>query len=305
MYSYSAYGLAVASTLPLPELIERNGGDHNGKGERRPDVSVRLDAVSAATFPLPENQIAGWVERDEACMFVPEVGRMLIRHGREIVFDPHNGLDESVMRLFILGPGLGVLLHQRGFLVLHASAVVADGQAVAFIGEKGQGKSTMAGAMARRGFSLLADDIVAIDVDATPQPLVYPGFPQIKLWPEAAAELGVNAAELPRIRPEIDKVGRRMEERFFSDAAPLGKIFVLADGDHDSIQSLPPQHVFMNLIHNCYTYSMLKQSGTQATHFRQTIRLAGKVPVMNLVRRRQLDRIDAVAKMVEAHLGRG
>src|SRR5256714_814723 len=292
MYSYSAYGLAVASTLALPELIERNGDGHNGHSERRPDVSVRLDAVSAAPFPLPKNEMAGWVERDEACMFVPDVGRMLIRHGSEIVFDPHNGVDESVMRLFILGPGLGVLLHQRGFLVLHASAIVANGEAIAFIGEKGQGKSTMAGAMARRGFSLLADDIVAIDVDATPRPMVYPGFPQIKLWPEAAAELGAQVEQLPRVHPELEKRGRRMEERFATEPAPLGKIFVLADGDEDSIHSLPPQQVFMNLVHNCYTYSMLKQSGTQAAHFRQTIRLAGKVPVMNLVRRRQLDRID-------------
>src|SRR3989454_2089338 len=51
------------------------------------------------------------------------------REGREIVVEPAPGVDAGTLRLFLLGPVRAVLLHQRGFLVLHASAVVLDGGA--------------------------------------------------------------------------------------------------------------------------------------------------------------------------------
>src|SRR4051794_13306349 len=116
MYSYSAYGLGIGSALPLPELLEQ--------GERRPDVMIRLDAVSDAPPPLPSGGMTGWARRDESCLVVPGVGAMLIRHGREIVLDAVPEADAAACRLFLLGPAMGLLLHQRGFLVLHASAMV-------------------------------------------------------------------------------------------------------------------------------------------------------------------------------------
>ncbi|NBC85561.1 MAG: hypothetical protein GVY25_05150, partial [Bacteroidetes bacterium] len=46
---------------------------------------------------------------------------------------------EGTLRAPLLGVVLGTLLHQRGLHTLHASAVVVDGGAVAFVGEKGAG----------------------------------------------------------------------------------------------------------------------------------------------------------------------
>lgn len=59
-----------------------------------------------------------------------------------------------------------VILHQllNGRVVLHGSAVVVDGAAVATIGPSGAGKSTTAAALVQRGAELLADDVVAIDM---------------------------------------------------------------------------------------------------------------------------------------------
>jgi hypothetical protein len=58
-----------------------------------------------------------------------------------------------------------VILHHllNGRIVLHGSAVVIDGTAVATIGPSGAGKSTTAAALVDRGAALLADDVVAIE----------------------------------------------------------------------------------------------------------------------------------------------
>ncbi|MEV6780384.1 hypothetical protein [Streptomyces syringium] len=66
-----------------------------------------------------------------------------------------------------------------GWSILHASAVVRDGQTVLTLGDKGAGKTTTALLLARAGWQLLANDRVFIRPDGD-RLLVLP-------WPSAAA----------------------------------------------------------------------------------------------------------------------
>ncbi|MGH2871706.1 MAG: hypothetical protein ACRDL5_04495 [Solirubrobacteraceae bacterium] len=80
----------------------------------------------------------------------------------------------------------------RGLEVLHASAAVIDGRALAFVAPSGTGKTTLAIALVSRGAELLADDVVAVEcVDGTV--LAHPGVPtanvalkQLQALPPAA-----------------------------------------------------------------------------------------------------------------------
>jgi hypothetical protein len=78
---------------------------------------------------------------------------------------------------------------------LHASAVSTPGGAVAFLGESGRGKSTLARFLALesgRGWTRVGDDI--LPVEPTPEGLdVLPHFPQLKL--PAADQHPANAPE--------------------------------------------------------------------------------------------------------------
>jgi hypothetical protein len=340
MYRYRAYGLGIASALPLPELIADDG---DGQSARRPDVILRLDAVADAprlTSDLPDES-CGRVTPDEICMTFRRVGSIAVRAGHEIVIDPVPDLDEALCRLFVLGPALGALLHQRGFLVLHASSVVIDRQCVAFVGEKGQGKSTMAGTLNRRGHPLFADDMVAVALRPIPplhfktnpmpaprplgegaplpplplgegrgegdhqvRPLAYPGFPQLKLWPEAAAQIGADPESLPRLGLAFEKRACAARDRFYADPVELSRVFVLEDGDSESIQPLPPQQAFMNLVRHSYALPVLEKSGSRKAHFQQAIELARLIPVQALVRRRKLELLAEVAAMVEREISR-
>jgi hypothetical protein len=92
------------------------------------------------------------------------------------------GSGESLVAECLLGPGLILALAARGIYCLHASAVRTPRGAIAFLGESGQGKSTLARFLAETvpGCVRLADDILpvrmgAVGIEALPR------FPQLKL----------------------------------------------------------------------------------------------------------------------------
>lgn len=82
----------------------------------------------------------------------------------------------------ILGPALVFALALRGVWCLHASAAVFGECLMVFLGESGQGKSTLASHLARQGsgqWRLVADDILPVAVDSSL--LAFPHFPQLKV----------------------------------------------------------------------------------------------------------------------------
>jgi hypothetical protein len=86
----------------------------------------------------------------------------------------------------LLGPALILSLALRDAWCLHASAVAIGGQAVAFLGESGNGKSTLAAFLASEtdlGWQRLADDILPVELTANGFDAL-PHFPQLKLSPE-------------------------------------------------------------------------------------------------------------------------
>ena len=70
---------------------------------------------------------------------------------------------DAEIRTCLFGPIIGFALHLRGTPCLHASAVVVDGRAVAFLGHSGAGKSTTAASFVHRGYRALTDDVLALD----------------------------------------------------------------------------------------------------------------------------------------------
>jgi len=237
----------------------------------------------------------------EANLACPGVGRFLVRAGREIVVEPSAKATEEALRAFLLGPVLAVALHQRGRLVLHASAVALDGGAVAFLGGSGWGKSTLAGALYRRGHRLIADDVLAVS-DAADGPCAWPGIPQLKLWPDTAAALGDAVEPLPRLEPRRDKRVRAARERFAAGPLPLRRIYVLARGSRHAIAPLHPQQALVEILRHSYAARLLRAGGA-ATHFAQCARVAGVVPLARLEARQSLPELPALAQFIEEDCG--
>jgi len=295
MYSYSAYGLTIHSVLSLPELETTSAANAN--------VTIRIEKIawSAATDRWSDFQLTP----EEAFLYWQTVGKFWVRSGHEIIVDPLPDLDERIIRLPLLGAVMAVLLHQRGYLVLHASAISLADRAVAFVGEKGQGKSTMAATLHAQGYQFLADDIVAIDFDHSGHPIVLSGFPQFKLWADAVLAIGDNPEMLPRVHPQVDKRSHRINDRFAQTKSPLKQIYVLQHGTDIRIQRLNPQQTILHLIANSYMSrfgNQMLQGAEAANHLRQCIALAKQIPICALQRPRSLELLPRITQLIETDL---
>src|SRR5690606_97236 len=93
---------------------------------------------------------------------VDGVARYLVSGGRRITIDRDPAVEDDDVRLFLLGSVFGAMLHQRGDLVLHGSAIEWEGAAVVFMGFSGVGKSTTASAFRQRGHAVLTDDLCVV-----------------------------------------------------------------------------------------------------------------------------------------------
>jgi hypothetical protein len=96
--------------------------------------------------------------------------------------DPAGRYD--LLPILMAGTVSAVLLTLRGDTVLHASAVAVDGAAVAFVGQSGRGKSTLATLMCLDGADLVTDDVLA--VHAGPPITCIGGATELRLRPAAS-----------------------------------------------------------------------------------------------------------------------
>lgn len=278
MYSYKAYNLGIQSELCLPEL---------SPCENAADVVVRFGNLSH----IEQKSNGG----DCFIGSVPGLGTFLIRGGCEIVLDIEPNIEESVLRPVILGPLFAMLLRQRGLLVLHASCVAIDGVAVAFMTYSGGGKSTLAEALNNRGYDLLTDDVMAIDLSGD-RPMVIPSFPQIKLLPDAAAAIGPAPDTLPLLHSQTPKLAHQLSQGFLQTPLPLKRLYVLEMGTHLEIIPLDGQQTFVELLRNSRAVGLLSAPEFTSTHLHQCTRLAKQVPISTLMRQRSLAAMpDAIA----------
>lgn len=298
IYSYIAYGLKITSELFLPELLSDNSG------KKTVDVTIKRGTLNPPPLEATSSECYCHIEPQKAYLSWQDGGTFLVQNGGEIVIDPLPGVAEQVLRIYLLGAALGLLLHQRGIMTLHASTVVVNGEALAFVGDRGWGKSTTTGAMMNRGNLTISDDVTALNLDLQSSPVVLPGFPQLKLWCDSAISLGHQLESLPRLHPDFEKRVQRFTTGFASTAVPLKCIYVLGSGSPLEIEPLPSSTALAAIMRNWYCArfgeQMLQVVGIPA-HFQRCSELVNRVKVYTLKRPNDLSRLDEIAKSVEDH----
>lgn len=267
-----AYGLRVASVIALPELVPVQAD---------PDVHIR---VASFPPPAPEKINFRFSSAALAELDYPGVARFRVANGREITVDPVLSVDDPILRFFLLGPVFGVLLYQRGFFVLHASAVLIGKGALLFAGAKGAGKSTLAARFYEAGYKVVTDDIAAIRFGARPEVMV--AYPQLKLIaPDHAPNaLGINKKA-------------RATEPLPSDApVPIEALITLEDADSVSLRTLAPSEALKEIITHSYRIEWFHELDKER-HFTESVRLAEEAKVCRLSRPRDLNRLDELMRL--------
>lgn len=294
---YKAYGLTIRSDVALPELEPTE-----------PAAADVLITVGPIDFPKPsiEAGTAFRFESEQQYLAWQAVGAFLITDACQIDVEPAPGVDDQLIAFPLLGPVMALLLHQRGLLVLHASAIAVGGKSAIFMGDKGAGKSTTAGAMIRAGHGLLTDDVVALDLAGSDEPAIVPGFPQLKLAADAAAAIPIRQAELrPQVHPAIDKTQHRLFGGFSRDKVPATRIYILERGERAAISPLPAVGALSAIIRFSYVTRFGRPAlagDFAARHLRHCARLADHVGVCRLEVPTGLGRIGEAVDLIERDL---
>jgi hypothetical protein len=157
----------------------------------------------------------------------------------------------------LVGQAAVLALQKRGRPVLHASAVVIDREAVAFIGPPGRGKSTMTAIFLQRGATLLTDDALPVSlIDGSVHGT--PSLPLMKVWRNTAECALAVQDELPNLSRNSDKKLLALDGRYPFARAPvrLRAVYVLAryeplrgEREECSAQRLPSREALLTLLY--------------------------------------------------------
>jgi hypothetical protein len=191
------------------------------------DVQIRFGAVPENLEGAVAKGVLYQARPNHFLLRMDKIAAFLISNGREVLIDRAPEATDDEILLFLFGSAFGALLHQRGLLVLHASAVETARGAALFVGHSGNGKSTLAAALRKRGYRILADDVCSLALDAAGQPVVLPGFPQLKLWADTAKKLEQETEPLRRVRPQLEKFALPVEDGFVNEPRPLFAVYHL------------------------------------------------------------------------------
>lgn len=202
------------------------------------------------------------------------------RDGRTAAAWPVPGVSPGTVEHLHLNQVLPLALSRQGRLVLHASAVAFDGIGVAFTGESGRGKSTLAASFATTGARFLTDDGLQLDwLDG--QCRITPSHPSVRLWEDSQEALISQAVDLAPAVDYTPKVRLLAGDRlaYCDSVQPLRRVYFLGEGVAPSltIEAVRPAEALMELVKNSFLLD-IEERELLAWHFDETVRLA-ELPV--------------------------
>jgi hypothetical protein len=171
--------------------------------------------------------------------------------------------------------------------VLHGNALEKEGRAIVCMGHSGAGKSTLAYALMRQGWRLLADDLVAV----SPNGLVLPGIPRIKLWHDAARAFGLDPGQLAPIREGMHKyllMGDALQRA--PKAVPLQALYLIHQGRSANAEPragritriISQKTAALRLRNQAFRPRFVRGLGQEGPNFMALAKLQSRVPLATM-----------------------
>lgn len=294
MLFYSVAGLVLASEVPLAGRIPLPQAAEAAAIVRLADIP---DPVSGSTVTGP-NWRAG---KGELLLSIPGLASFLLVDGKEIRVRPASGgrLDDAAA--FLTQNLLGLLMQQRGRIVLRASSIAIDGRAVLFCGDPAAGKSTVAAAMAARGRPVLGDDFCTVDWGADGAILIHGDSGCPMLWTDSIEALELGSAAGAAVRPGCFKYHVR-PPACASDGLPLGTIYFLGEDrrvETHRIGRPRGMKAVQAIRDSVYRPRALATAERRLRTFEAAARIARQAPMFSLARTSGFDWIDEGLNAVE------
>lgn len=295
---FLAYGLTIGSDFFLPELTL--APDNNCQS----DVVIRTGRLKVPILKPTDSKLLCAIEHDYAYLHWDEAGTVLVREGQEIIVDPIDGVNEQILRILLLGAAFGLLLHQRGLMVVHGNSVNINGKGVCFIGNRGFGKSTISAGLYFKGYPVVSDDVTAISLDDPESAYLIPGYARLKLWTDSVEALGLKSQHLSLVHPQYEKREYLISESLDTKPVPLNYIYVLSSSEKSAIESMSPTEAMVKIMQNSYCTRFGKEmykTLSTVEHFQQCSSLVNRSQVFSLKRTNDLTSLPELIGLIEEH----
>lgn len=211
------------------------------------------------------------------------------------------------LQVYLLGHALSFALVKQGYEPLHATSVVIEGNAIAFLGSSGFGKSSLAAAFLAEGHRLLTDDMLLLrrtDRGYEGQP----GPGRIKLFPKMARRFLAGTASAVPMNNETEKLVVPLSADYrHSGSAPLRVLYVLSPPrevrrrQHIQLTSLTTRQTFIALV-RCTFNSLITGSERLGRQYAECLQVASEVPARRISHPRVLSMLPDVRKSILSDL---
>jgi hypothetical protein len=234
----------------------------------------------------------------------PALADFTVSHtGLDVTATPVPGVSRQAVEHLYLNQVLPLALSRQCKLVFHASAVEINGTAVAFMGESGKGKSTLAASFATSGARFLTDDGLMVEArDGNYH--VMPSHPSIRLWLDSkTALIAPDTPSAPAL--EFTSKARFLAGdriAFCDSPRPLRRMYFLGDGSAPALafQRLAPTDALIELVKHSFLLDIEEQA-TLAAHFDELSALASLPIYYRLDYPRRYENLAAVREAIIEH----
>lgn len=297
IYRHIGCGLQIESDIRLPGLASAD-----------PDNSAPLVRIEQAGVPLEltEGVIRSgpnWQRTENTFLLrLDGIARFLIEDASSIQYAPEDNTDPEELTAFLTGSVLGLLLHLRGAVVLHASAVMVGERAVLFCGLSGAGKSTISAALGERGYPMVSDDLCALSTANDGTVMVVADGREHKLWDQALDGLDLNARKGEEVRAQINKFFVEPRDRV-TKPVPVGALYELVEhhsGEVPEITTLAASDAAQIVRNNAFRPLLMRMLDQKADYFRVAASLASQGEIAQFRRPLDFDKIAEGLDLLEA-----
>ena len=240
MLFYSYADLTVASTFPLREL----SAAQNNPKKSFPDFTLYL-LDSHPGEPDKTDWIRHWRTDDEyiTLSLARKGDGFLLRFPllADFIIDAEGSrigawatpdTEEETLRHLLLDQVLPRVLGYKERLVLHASAVLVNGKAMAFAGNTGAGKSTLAANFQTAGYQVLTDDGLIVTAGESCS-FALPVYPGLRLWPQSVAALFEEPVSDAKVSCYSEKQRIKLPRQVGPSSAKLSALYILSSVNSD------------------------------------------------------------------------
>lgn len=187
--------------------------------------------------------------------------------------------------------GVPMWLELHGVPCIHANAVAGPGGAIGLIAPSRTGKTTLTAALLERGAQAMTDDMLALYRDGQRGYRVFPGWPQLRMWPDVAAHRAPQGLEaLPRVHERFEKrvvdLETNYKKQFCHRAEPLQGLYLLdrrvADHGEVTIRRLGSGEALLCLLQNSMLADAYRPLGLEKQRLAALADLLVQVPVFKV-----------------------